>query len=708
MGVYLVPELLKQGYRVDITTRSAGYRSGVNVRYIQGNACDTDFLVQVLASNYDAVVDFMVYPTTEFSKRIDILLESTSQYIFLSTYRVYADSKGPIRESSPRLLDVSEDKTYLETDEYALQKARQEDILRTHARKNWTIVRPSITYSKNRFQLGVLEAGVVVRRSLEGKSVVFPMEMLEKTTTMTWAGDVAKMISRLVLNDSALQEDFNVVTSEHHTWSEVARYYSSNIGLKIRHITLERFLQIYDNPYQVQYDRMYNRRMDNSKVLAATGLEQGDLMSLEQGLRRELQYFLSDPKFSDLHQELNNRMDVFTDVSVQKIRKKLRPRSRIREARSKIRIRNRLKDIKQKTRIRTRLKVLAATRQNAQKDGVILTMNSIFNYGNVAQRYALQTVLKEYGYTFDNVNMPGWYDAVGDEIFGEMRHFVAKYIGGVPYDPDMLQGYGAYIVGSDQVWRKWGDVDWEVYTRYFFAFIKDSQAKRISYAASFGVDSLSEAGIDSSKVDELGELLGRFTAISVREKSGAQLVDELMSAKVSRSSVVLDPTLLLTSKNYSDLIDESKVSDTRTARVFCYVIDQTDEKKRLVQEVAKDYGHDFYILHPRFDREYEPVEWWLKGFRDSDFVITDSFHGTVFAIINHKNFVVFNNSMRGSARFETLLDSMGISKSRLVHSDVTASAIKSMQLIDWAEVDARLEALRGTSLEWLQSALGKK
>jgi len=208
MGVYLVPELLNMGHDVYVTSRSARISQSENLHYIQGDAHNNIFLTKLLEEKYDAIIDFMVYTTDEFNRKCELFLSNTKHYIFLSTYRVFADSKEPITEKSPRLLDVSTDSEFLKTDEYALTKARQENIVRNSKFNNWTIVRPTITYSKTRFQLGTLEADVVVFRSLCDCPVILPEEMLSKQTTMTWGGDVARMIAFLVLKQNAFSEDF--------------------------------------------------------------------------------------------------------------------------------------------------------------------------------------------------------------------------------------------------------------------------------------------------------------------------------------------------------------------------------------------------------------------------------------------------------------------------------------------------------------------
>ncbi len=147
-------------------------------------------------------------------------------------------------ERSPHLLDISEDKEFLATNDYALCKARGEDILENSNYDNWTMVRPAITYSKFRFQLVTLEAQVVVRRIAHRQTVVLPDYAMAVQRIMTRAGDVAEMIARLVGNKKARRERYLVSTAEHHTWREIADDYRELGGL--RHVTAdsETYLQI--------------------------------------------------------------------------------------------------------------------------------------------------------------------------------------------------------------------------------------------------------------------------------------------------------------------------------------------------------------------------------------------------------------------------------------------------------------------------------
>lgn len=298
MGIHLAPALAEAGFIVDVTTRGRRSSQTAGINFITGDAHNDQFLSSVLMQHhYDVLIDFMVYSSDDFTGRLPALLSGTDHYFFISSYRVFADAPV-LTEKSPRLLDVSRDRTYLKTDEYALAKARQEDALRASDVKNWTIVRPGITYSTGRFQLGTLEADMVVWRSQRRVPVALPTEMLEKEATLTWAGDVARLIHRLIGNSNALGEDFNLGTAEHHTWRSIASIYREVLDTDVREVETSDYIEALGggfNFYQVNYDRMFNRVLDNRKVLAVTGYSQLDFTTLQTGLKAELRRFLAVP-----------------------------------------------------------------------------------------------------------------------------------------------------------------------------------------------------------------------------------------------------------------------------------------------------------------------------------------------------------------------------------------------------------------------------
>lgn len=310
IGTHVAPELIRRGFSVVVTSRSAHASDGSGVEYRQGNAKDDAFLDALLSERFDAIIDFMIYSTDAFSARCETLLSHTDHYIFLSSYRVYGDTGcAPITEESPRLLDSVDDPEYLKTDEYGLAKARQENILNASGRKNYTIIRPSITYAGDRFQLGTMEANEFLVRALKGKTVVFPKEMLSKRAAMTWAGDVGKMIARLVLNEAAFGETYTAASAETVTWNNVLKIYQKILGMQVKYVPLSVYQSIVGRPWQIRYDRMLHRVIDNGKILRATGMKQSELMPLYEGLRIELQKFAAAPRFKNVDEAMQARFD---------------------------------------------------------------------------------------------------------------------------------------------------------------------------------------------------------------------------------------------------------------------------------------------------------------------------------------------------------------------------------------------------------------
>lgn len=312
MGQYAVPDLIERGYAVDVVALDERTSENPNLRYFKANVKTPGFMEELLKNGYDAIIDFMTYGVEEFRRFYSLYADTGAQYIFLSTCRVYADDKVIVRESTPRLLDVSEDKEFLSyaEREYSLFKALQENIITEGTYKNWTIVRPATTYSYGRYQLVTWEARGFISRALAGKIVLLPEQAMEAQATLSWGGDAGRQIARLVLNNKAIGETFNICSAEHHSWREIAAYYEDLIGLKYEIVDKEIYLrckvpesQYLFSKYQLEYARMFNRVTDNSKVLAATGMLQSEMTPLYEGLKKELSAFplhsLTAEEYSD-------------------------------------------------------------------------------------------------------------------------------------------------------------------------------------------------------------------------------------------------------------------------------------------------------------------------------------------------------------------------------------------------------------------------
>ncbi|MBC7192800.1 NAD-dependent epimerase/dehydratase family protein [Marinobacter sp.] len=308
MGAHLVQILAERGDKLSVTTRSPR-QSSANIEYVQGNAKEASFLASLFTRKWDAIVDFMVYTTPVFEQRAPQFLAAADQYIFLSSARVYADSSQPISEESPRLLDSSEDSKFLATDEYSLAKARQENILHQSCRKNWTIIRPYITYSEQRLQLGVLEKEGWLYRALKGRTIVFSEDIASKLTTLTYGLDVAGAMAAIIGEPRALGEAYHITQRGAATWREVLNVYlavlEKHLGKrpKVLLLGLDDFSRCKPAEYQIKYDRLFNRTFDSSKVAQFVDLQ--EFTSLEKGLTRCLEAFLEKPDFRaiDWHSE---------------------------------------------------------------------------------------------------------------------------------------------------------------------------------------------------------------------------------------------------------------------------------------------------------------------------------------------------------------------------------------------------------------------
>lgn len=299
MGMHLTRLLADGGHDVCVTTRQARENAG-RIRYARGDAHDGAFLSELLAARYDCIIDFMAYSTQEFERRVRQLLDACAQYVFLSSSRVYARSLTPLTEDSPRLLDTSDDAEYLATDEYALAKARQENLLTASGKQNFTIIRPYITYAENRLQLGVLEKETWLWTALNLGALIFSSDIAQRRTTLTYGADVARGIAALVGNEAALGETFHITVGESVLWSSVMELYRDILlsrGIKAELVMTEQCHRLSGaGKWQVMFDRYYDRVFDNSKI--SRFVDTSSFLLPEVGLRKCAESFLDAPRFN--------------------------------------------------------------------------------------------------------------------------------------------------------------------------------------------------------------------------------------------------------------------------------------------------------------------------------------------------------------------------------------------------------------------------
>lgn len=262
--------------------------------------------------------------------------------------------------------------------------------------------------------------------------------------------------------------------------------------------------------------------------------------------------------------------------------------------------------------------------------------------------------------------------------------------------------YSTVIVGSDQVWRP--VMTQEFALAYFLSFVPES-CKRVSYAASFGIDYWEEKNIRTSTANVVKEI-EKFHAISVREDSGVEICKNVFNVNAEH---VLDPTLLVGRPFFEETLKHNKVSQHPSDIVY-YKLDVNDQFLSQLKLIEKqlNYGSED-IYYSKVDGKYffTPVAQWLVKLRDSKLIISDSFHCICFAIIFEKEFIYYPNVERGMSRLESLLKSMGL-EDRICRDQDLLNNLKDSYLIkkiDYTLVNRKLEDSREASFTFLKNAI---
>ena len=292
LGTYTAKELLNKGCAVDVICLEDYTSNNPKLCYHKAKA-DLNYLTEFLKDKYyDGIVNFIHYYVPEMYKPVHKLLTSkTDQLIFLSSYRVYAESKQPLTEEAPFLADVVEDEEFLKSEDYAVPKAICEKFLREESgTKNWTVVRPVISFSDKRFDVVTVSGHEIIDAARSGKTVILPEAAKNLTAGLDWAGNSGKLIANLLFKKECLGEAYTVSSGQNLTWGEVADIYTRLTGVRFRWAETEEYVNTGHGGYILIYDRLYDRAVDNTKILKATGLKKDDFTSIEDGIKIELKH----------------------------------------------------------------------------------------------------------------------------------------------------------------------------------------------------------------------------------------------------------------------------------------------------------------------------------------------------------------------------------------------------------------------------------
>lgn len=334
------------------------------------------------------------------------------------------------------------------------------------------------------------------------------------------------------------------------------------------------------------------------------------------------------------------------------------------------------------------------------------------NYGGTLTYYALHQILKSMGLSVLMIEKPSADPKFKPDYNSVPRRFaLKKYNISNIYDPNRLgvlnSVCNAFISGSDQLYASWA---WNLAGPANHLDFAAPNKNMIAYAASFGNSYVAPQDF----VIRSSYYLHRFNSISVREDYAVDIVKDNFGLKAVQ---VLDPVFVCDMKEYEKLIEQSSFKKENDY-MLNFILDPDDNKRDALIYASEKLGlpHINLINAMNFESNSKKlnldnikanadIEDWLAYYKNSEFVITDSFHGTCFAILFRKPFISIANKLRGDKRFVSLLKGFGL-LDRLV-DDVSEikNNPKLFEPIDYNKVYKIIDKKRDESLKWLVGAV---
>ena len=364
------------------------------------------------------------------------------------------------------------------------------------------------------------------------------------------------------------------------------------------------------------------------------------------------------------------------------------------------------------------------------KTSATITFHASHNYGSSLQTYALQQTIQKLGLKNDIINFrtdkqKDIYSVITKRkgvkyAFKNLTHFIyykplkqkhkkfenfikedlvtTKEISDFAQLQTKCQGYDYYIAGSDQIWNPIpADFDWA----YFLPFAE--KGKKISYAASFGPFAKPNDDVINDKIKNM---LSDFKNISVREKASQSYIYSLIG---QNGEVVCDPTLLLDAKSWRDFSKDG--IRLNKDYILFYTLFADRQMLKMAKILSKKLKLPIVVTN--FTNQYDVINGFIKKYdcgpkdflaliENAKFVLTSSFHGTVFSIIFQKPFF----SIRGmkDERISTLLKNFGF-EDRAVDINDIESKVKTAYEIDFSNSQKKKNELKEIGIRFLKKSL---
>ena len=267
--------------------------------------------------------------------------------------------------------------------------------------------------------------------------------------------------------------------------------------------------------------------------------------------------------------------------------------------------------------------------------------------------------------------------------------------------------YSSVIVGSDQLW-----LPVNVVADYYTLNWVPEDVNKISFSTSFGVSIIPEKYKEAYK-----KFLNRINYLSTREVAGQKIIKELTGRD---ATLVCDPTLLFSKYEWMSIQQEEPI--IKGKYIFCYFLGKNIEHRKFAERLKEKTGYkivslnhaDEYVKYSDVFADETPYDVgpaeFLNMIRNAEYVCTDSFHGTVFSLINNVKFFTFRrysnkSKVSTNSRIDSLLGIVNL-KERLINGDEDVEK-EIEKKIDFENVNIKLEEFRNISKEFLKNALSK-
>lgn len=352
----------------------------------------------------------------------------------------------------------------------------------------------------------------------------------------------------------------------------------------------------------------------------------------------------------------------------------------------------------------------------------VITINYGYNYGNRLQCYAINHLLMERGIKVENlkkeqdisivvklklfiksklrISMNGY-----EKRIINFNQFNDKYLTIKNIYRHIQQGtiallndkYDCFICGSDQIWNPYFGFNSDI---EYLSFVKDK--KKIALSASFGVDD-----VGKENEEHIAKMLKEIDYISVREEKAKEIVERITNKQVT---LVCDPTFVLSKSDWIGIERRPKFVGNDKF-LLCYLLEEYDsELMDKIDRLAKKNNLRIYYMEDEYKKlgkanikEYSlgPAEFiWM--IRNSELVVTDSFHAVAFSIIFGRKFKVIrrNNLMNMSSRMNTIVKKFKIEKAYFNGNDIEEETV-----MDFDYIEKRIKLEKQLFLEFLKNSL---